>query len=672
MQISSTTPAAGSALLHFLKMKWTFLAIDAPAVAWVAAALVVSWTIFALVRMTWVVVRTSSRIGRARQSMKAIADDIGRRPGEGAPVIHLDGARRGFQNSAAELRYPWERFEASLIRTSEGAEPPEYHAETSAADVMSSSAILGRVIDVSFYRALPGVLTGLGLLATFLALLIALLDVKLNGTTVEGLPLLIQGLSGKFLSSIAALFCATVLIVVEKKLFHSVEARTRGLVDQIDRIFPRLTAAQLMMRTHREIAEQTIGFRLFTADLATTLKKGVSEGVAPTMERMVTAVETLNGILRQQETTKNDSIGAQLESVLTDLQRSLQRTLSEMGTSFTSALSGSAMSQFEHLGESLAGTGRLLEGMNHQFQGTQVALQEVVQFAKASTQEQMALGRTQVEELTTVLRQLMEQMNRSASSSISQISTALTGVVHELSTKVADLTGQLAATVTDASGKATSVASAVVDEFGRWSAMNEKQLSDLLARHTEQLDRVSDLRAALEQSALKFSAATRESVQVLENLKVLSAQSATAVVAVQGVSRDILQTQGEFREVAKSIATQTEHLDQVNRKNREVWAGMSGTLSAYESAFNETERASGDLIEQLSTSSARFSNVTKEHFDSLMTSANGALADAVEKMKSLVTDLNETLEEVNETFSTLRPRPVVPSEQATQPRVRVR
>lgn len=672
MQASSSIPAAESPILELLKTKWTVSGIDAPAVAWVAAAIVVGWTIFAFGRMVWVVLAASRRLRRAERSVKSIADEIGRRPGEGAAVIHLDGTRRIFQDATPELRYPWERFEATLIRSSEGSNAPEYHAEASASEVMNSSVILGRLIDVSFYRALPGVLTGVGLLATFLALLIALLDVRLNGTTVEGLPLLIQGLSGKFLSSIAALLCATVLIVAEKKLFHAVETRIHALAEQIDRIFPRMTAPQLMMRTHREIAEQTIGFRLFTGDLATTLKKGVSEGVAPTMERMVTAVEALNVMLRQQEASKNDSIGAQLQKVLTDLQSSLQHTLTDMGTNFTTALSGSASSQFEQLGVSLAGTGRLLEGMNQQFQGTQAALQDVVQFAKASTQEQMALGRTQVEELTTVLRQLMEQMNQSASSSISQISTALTGVVHELSTKVTDLTGQLATTVTDASGKATSVASAVVDEFGRWSAMNEKQLTDLLSRHTQQLDRVTELRAALEQSALKFTAATRESVQVMENLKTLSAQSTTAIVAVQGVSKDILQAQGEFREVAKSVATHTAHLDQVNHKNEEVWGNMSGTLSAYGAAFRETERASAELIGQLSTSSAHFSNVTKNHFDSLMTSANGALADAVEKMKSLVTDLNETLEAVDDTFATLRPRSPAPTQGSQAPRVPVR
>ena len=670
MQTMHVAPQTDPALLQLLKTKWQFIGIDAPAVAWLAGAVVIGWTAFALLRIAWVVMSESMRLRRAKRAVKSIADRISRRPGDGATVEDLESARSVFQQSTTHLRYAWERFESELIRTAEQNAAPMYHAETSAASVINSSVILSPRIDVSFYRALPGVLTGLGLLATFLALLIALLDVKLTGTRVVGLPLLIEGLSGKFLSSIAALLCATILIVSEKKLFHVVESALRELAEQVDRIFPRLTVAQLMMRTHREIAEQTLAFRLFNGDLAMTLKKGVSEGVAPTMERMVTAVETLNGLLRQQEANKNDSIAAQLQNVLNDLQRGLQHTLGEIGNRFTSALSGTAMSQFEHLGESLAGTGRLLEGMNQQFQGTQAALQDVVTFAKSSTQEQMALGRTQVEELTAVLRQLMEQMNDSASSSLRQISTALTGVVHDLSTQVTDLTGRLATTVTDASGKATSVASAVVDEFSRWSALNEKQLMDLLDRHTKQLDRVTELRAALEQSAVKFSAATRESAQVLENLKVLSTQSTTAVVAVQGVSRDIVQTQGEFREVAKAIAIQSEHLDRVNRKNEEVWGNMRNTLAAYESAFQQAEKASADLIGQLSSSSAHFSHVTKDHFDSLMTSANGALADAVQKMTSLVTDLTETLDGVSEVFSTLRPVPPPPAVQ--QPRVPVR
>jgi hypothetical protein len=63
-----------------------------------------------------------------------------------------------------------------------------------------------------------GIVTWTGLLFTFLAILVALLDVRLAGNRVQGLELLIQGLSGKFVSSISALLAATVYLLAEKPL----------------------------------------------------------------------------------------------------------------------------------------------------------------------------------------------------------------------------------------------------------------------------------------------------------------------------------------------------------------------------------------------------------------------------------------------------------------------
>ena len=72
------------------------------------------------------------------------------------------------------------------------------------------------------YKNAPAIVTGVGLLATFVAILVALLDVQLANNRIQGLDLLIHGLSGKFLSSVVAISCAAALVFVEKSLFHPV------------------------------------------------------------------------------------------------------------------------------------------------------------------------------------------------------------------------------------------------------------------------------------------------------------------------------------------------------------------------------------------------------------------------------------------------------------------
>ena len=52
---------------------------------------------------------------------------------------------------------------------------------------------------------------------------------QLVNNRIQGLDLLIHGLSGKFLSSVVAVACATLLVSAEKGLFHPVKACVASL-----------------------------------------------------------------------------------------------------------------------------------------------------------------------------------------------------------------------------------------------------------------------------------------------------------------------------------------------------------------------------------------------------------------------------------------------------------
>ena len=132
----------------------------------------------------------------------------------------------------------------------------------------------------NFFTALPGMVTGFGLLCTFVAILIALLDVQLGANNqFTGLDKLVGGLSGKFLSSIAALLAATIFLCGEKWLFHSLTKSLHNLISALDALVPRLTPAHLLTNVERHMEELSAAFRHFNSDLSTRLKQGVEEGM---------------------------------------------------------------------------------------------------------------------------------------------------------------------------------------------------------------------------------------------------------------------------------------------------------------------------------------------------------------------------------------------------------
>jgi hypothetical protein len=114
----------------------------------------------------------------------------------------------------------------------------------------------------AFHQSVPGILTSLGLLATFVAILLALAGVTYNANdpvhAVSGIDQLINGLSGKFLSSIVALLLSVVFTLLEKKvcdrqLLESYDALIRRCGD----VFPLLTQTRIMLDIQRIALSRT-------------------------------------------------------------------------------------------------------------------------------------------------------------------------------------------------------------------------------------------------------------------------------------------------------------------------------------------------------------------------------------------------------------------------------
>jgi hypothetical protein len=174
----------------------------------------------------------------------------------------------------------WNCIEQKLIRR-KGPTGDEYWLSVPAGDVLHTSAVTDIQLNREWYEAIPAILTGTGLLVTFIAILVALLHVRLVGNRVEGMALLIEGLSGKFVSSIAALFAATLFVMVEKTQFHSLDSSISKLSDAIAAVIPALAPTHLLVELQRDMTEQSVAFRSFNADLSGRLKQSFSESMGP-------------------------------------------------------------------------------------------------------------------------------------------------------------------------------------------------------------------------------------------------------------------------------------------------------------------------------------------------------------------------------------------------------
>ena len=107
---------------------------------------------------------------------------------------------------------------------------PTVHSQRSASEFFSFESLCAAHLNVRFYRQLPAFMTGMGLMFTFLAILIGLSKLHANGSEIDGIQGLINGLSGKFVTSIVGLACANAFTLLENSLWHRLDNRHRECV----------------------------------------------------------------------------------------------------------------------------------------------------------------------------------------------------------------------------------------------------------------------------------------------------------------------------------------------------------------------------------------------------------------------------------------------------------
>lgn len=649
-QLNSSVPNAKT-LLDLLRAQSTHWGLSAPTFAWWAAGFLLVGPLLVLAYLWWRVREESRTLSGAALLVDQLAAHETVPPSHGLPAATYDSLAQLF-TSPISLRAAWNRFNSLIIPRRQPSGEQEYWASESSEAAFTEAALIEGRLNRAFYSSIPGIVTGTGLLFTFLAILVALLDVRMGqNQQIQGLNLLIEGLSGKFVSSIGALASATIYLVAEKPLLHSFAKARLRLIEAVDALVPRLSPVRLLAELQWDGAEQSAAFRSFNSDLSLKLKQSFSESIGPTLNRMVEAIDNLNQLLRAAEAQKQESITGALGTAIGHLEEAIRTSLEGMGEKFKESLSGSAKDEFGRVTETLTGAARVLENVRVQSEMTQTALSELISQAKSSAADQMALGRSQVEDLTAVMRQFMIQMNETAGASVTQMASTLTGVVHDLSVRVTDLGAQMATAMRENSEKTSHAASAVVEQAETWSARSTAQLSELLEEHKKHLTNVRDVDSALESALGLFNDSLERYAALNADLRKIGADINANAVAVAGATHSMQETQKSVQQVAAYAATQIERLGEANRAQTEVWASIHGSMEQYKKLFNETEKTTRELLMQIMKHLDSHLDLTKRGYEQLVATADNHFKAATQRLGSSVAELDEYLQDLTESLA---------------------
>lgn len=242
--------------------------LSAPLISWCGSAGLAIFFLWQLTSLYLQSTQTAEPFSRASQQLANLAHEREQLDQESF-AVHPPGAAQSqprtttaqldrrdvkdFQRIDAVLqREPWlsqawKQYRKTLV-TEQVAWyiEPRIFSSRSAQELFSLETIFRGRLNLSWYQQVPSLLTGIGLLLTFMALLVGLSKLHADGHGIAGIQGLINGLAGKFLTSIVGLVCATLFTVIEKPLMFRLLSAHQRFTHLIDDLFPRKTLEQIL------------------------------------------------------------------------------------------------------------------------------------------------------------------------------------------------------------------------------------------------------------------------------------------------------------------------------------------------------------------------------------------------------------------------------------------
>jgi len=228
---------------------------------------------------------------------------------------------------------------------------PTVHSQRSASEFFSFDSLCAAHLNVRFYRQLPSFMTGMGLMFTFLAILIGLSKLHANGSEIDGIQGLINGLSGKFVTSIVGLACANAFTLLEHSFWHRLDNRHRECISLLDEMFPQKAADQHAQVSPLPNGSSTAIVTPIPNDTAHQLVEVVQQRLGSTVAALNTAAQAITALQSKHAPMKFDDlpteIGHEVQRALRPLMNPLLEAIQDLNRSMKEHASPVQLSQSE-------------------------------------------------------------------------------------------------------------------------------------------------------------------------------------------------------------------------------------------------------------------------------------------------------------------------------------
>ncbi|SHJ99666.1 hypothetical protein SAMN02745216_02669 [Desulfatibacillum alkenivorans DSM 16219] len=555
------------------------------------------------------------------------------------------------------LKRIWRLWDGTLV---EGNDGKNLYATVNASQFFYSRAIAPEIVDNRFLAAVPGLLTAVGVLGTFLGLSIGLGGLDLSDKGMEhissGVNHLITGASLAFSTSVWGVICSIAFNLIEKLTERRVRDRVRSLQRQINDLFPSLNPEDtlLLIEQHGRQSRETL--------------QGLAEQIGDRMQESV----NLMGVQMQQTM---ESLSKSMVDGVTDMLTPALEKLIGKADEFAGRQENGAHEALAELVEKFSNTlgkrakeqGKAMENANREMQGQFSSFgayfEKLSDSLDQKHQQALAQDESRTQMFQTIVKELQSQHSQLSDNVRSGVEANRESVV-EIQKQAAELLTAVEKSQS-ALRKTTDDLGETVQGFGS-ATDNVKELVSTLRDASEQMA------SSMKDAGLATSAASSESAQVTANLdKLLAIVTDTQQqieITRQGIQQaseamvgGLSSSNQEMLEKLQSFSERFEQLSEVMDKKYSEAVSQDESRSTIFELFVEEMREQQKLLSENVRAGVEANNTStskvqaqQEELAGVVNQSQQSMQQAASELERVIGGFGDATKNINELVSTLK------------------
>lgn len=567
------------------------------------------------------------------------------------------------KNSVGHL---WLEFDETLLEVKGADDVIRLHNTFDADYFFNTSTLAGGSTENRMIAAVPGFLTALGVIGTFVGLQLGLADLNIAGNVdvnemKDGVAGVINGAKIAFMTSVWGVFLSVIFNFIEKIFEQVIRKKIHTLQNRIDRIFPRLSAenqlqciandSQQSRESLQGLAEK-IGEKMQESLVQAT--QGIQQGLEASLEKIM--APAINKLVDET----SDGNQKALESVL----QSFMEGFGHQGEQQRHAMDSASQSVNKTLESMSVSMEAFVNKLEAQQSASSEREKELISSISVQVSELVTQGNEQKRMLTEFVEKQVsnmgEQLNLrevAASEREQKLASSMETTIKELVDNVSGQSKVLTDFVNNQVGELTQTFS----QRDEQSSQMEKERNEIFVNQTQAMKSGTD--ELLAQVKVSIESQQSTSNNILQQGRQLQNSIESSVSASARATDSMKQSATELRNAADRMSVFGSNIKEAgNQLSGAVREAVNSTKDLAEQ--NQRSSVKMELLrDQLLEDTKKFSDIADrinsmvhtadESFNTLKSTQADFLSQQKSNLSELTTEMKRNVGELSEQMSSL-------------------